>query len=177
MFQGAVRDFAKSEVRPRVCAMEQAAQLDPALLPKFFALGLMGIEIPEAHGGAGGSLFMTVLAVEELSAVDASAAIFVDVQNTLVNALLLKWASDDVKRRYLPRLASDLVGAYALSEPGSGSDAFGLQTKATRKGACWILDGRKPWITNGAEAGFFVMFANTDFSKGYQGMTSFAVEL
>jgi len=175
MFQGAVRDFAESEVRPRVQAMEQAGQLDPTLIPKLFELGLMGIEIPEPHGGAGGSLFMTVLAVEELSAVDASAAIFVDVQNTLVNALLLKWASDDIKRRYLPRLATDLVGAYALSEAASGSDAFGLQTKAT-KGDTWILDGRKLWITNGAEAGFYVIFANTDFAKGYKGITAFAVE-
>src|SRR5256886_15495547 len=115
MFQGAVRDFAEAEVRPRVSAMEQAAQLDPALIPKFFELGLMGIEVPEAHGGAGGSLFMTVLAVEELSAVDASTAIFVDVQNTLVNALLLKWASENNKQRYLPRLSTDLGGAYALS--------------------------------------------------------------
>src|SRR5213594_1169533 len=162
MFQGAVRDFAAAEVRPRVCAMEQAAKLDPLLIPKFFELGLMGIEIPEAHSGAGGSLFMTVLAVEELSAVDASAAIFVDVQNTLVNALLLKWASDDLKRRYLPRLATDCVGAYALSEPASGSDAFGLQTKATRQGDRWILDGRKLWITNGAEAGLYVIFANVE---------------
>src|SRR5260221_3257948 len=176
MFQGAVRDFAESEVRPRVQAMEQAAKLDPVILPQFFELGLMGIEIPEAHGGAGGSLFMTVLAVEELSAVDASAAIFVDVQNTLVNALLLKWASDDVKRRYLPRLAADLVGAYALSEAGSGSDAFGLQTKATKRGDSWILDGRKLWITNGAEAHLFLVFANVDPSKGYKGITAFAVE-
>src|SRR2546430_12933229 len=160
MFQGAVRDFAASEVRPRVCAMEQAAQLDPALIPKFFELDLMGIEIPEAHGGAGGSLFMTVLAVEELSAVDASTAIFVDVQNTLVNALLLKWASDDIKQRYLPRLASEVVGAYALSEAGSGSGAFGLQTKATKQGDEWILDGRKLWITNGAEAGLYIIFAD-----------------
>jgi alkylation response protein AidB-like acyl-CoA dehydrogenase len=176
MFQRAVRDFADQEVRPRVAAMEQAARMDPALIPKFFELGLMGIEIPDTHGGAGGSLFMTVLAVEELSAVDASAAIFVDVQNTLVNALLLKWASDDVKQRYLPRLAADLVGAYALSEPASGSDAFGLQTRAIRQGDRWILDGRKLWITNGAEAGFFVIFANTDFTKGYKGITAFAVE-
>ena len=167
MFQGAVRDFAESEVRPRVHAMEQAAQLDPTLIPKFFELGLMGIETPETYGGAGGSLFMTVLAVEELSAVDASAAIFVDVQNTLVNALLLKWASEDIKYRYLPRLATDVVGAYALSEAASGSDAFGLQ---------WILDGRQLWITNGAEAGFFVIVANTDFAKGYKGITAFAVE-
>ena len=176
MFQGAVRDFAASEVRPRVHAMEQAAQLDPTLIPKFFELGLMGIEIPEAHGGAGGSLFMTVLAVEELSAVDASAAIFVDVQNTLVNALLLKWASDDIKQRYLPRLATQVVGAYALSEAGSGSDAFGLQTKATKRGDTWMLDGRKLWITNGAEAGLYVIFTQTDFAKGYKGITAFAVE-
>src|SRR2546425_6801005 len=119
---------------------------------------------------------MTVLAVEELSAVDASAAIFVDVQNTLVNALLLKWASDDIKSRYLPRLASEVVGAYALSEAGSGSDAFGLQTKARKQGDTWILDGRKLWITNGAEAGLYVIFANTDFAKGYKGITAFAVE-
>ena len=176
MFQVAVRDFAESEVRPRVQSMEQAAKIDPALIPKFFELGLMGIETPETHGGAGGSLFMTVLAVEELSAVDASAAIFVDVQNTLVNALLLKWGSDDLKRRYLPRLAGDVVGAYALSEAGSGSDAFGLQMKATKRGDTWILDGRKLWITNGADAGLFVIFANTDFAKGYKGITAFAVE-
>jgi len=176
MFRDAVRDFAEREVRPRVAAMEQAAKLDPALLPKVFELGLMGIEIPETFGGAGGSLFMTVLAVEELSAVDASAAIFVDVQNTLVNALLLKWASDELKQRYLPRLAAEVVGAYALSEPASGSDAFGLQTKATRSGDRWILDGRKLWITNGAEAGLYVIFANVDFAKGYKGITAFAVE-
>src|SRR6266571_3825935 len=176
MFQGAVRDFAESEVRPRVQAMEQAAQLDPTLIPKFFELGLMGIETPEALGGAGGSLFMTVLAVEELSAVDASAAIFVDVQNTLVNALLLKWASDDIKQRYLPRLATEVVGAYALSEAGSGSDAFGLQTRAKKQSDTWILDGRKLWITNGAEAHLFLVFANVDMSKGYKGITAFAVE-
>jgi alkylation response protein AidB-like acyl-CoA dehydrogenase len=115
-----------------------------------------------------------VLAVEELSALDASVAIFVDVQNTLVNALLLKWASDDIKQRYLPKLCADLVGAYALSEAGSGSDAFGLATKATKRGDTWILDGRKLWITNGADAGFFVIFANTDFAKGYKGITAFA---
>src|SRR5438034_1095215 len=176
MFQGAVRDFAESEVRPRVCAMEQAAQLDPILIPKFFELGLMGIEIPETYGGAGGSLFMTVLAVEALSAVDASAAIFVDVQNTLVNALLLKWASDDIKQRYLPRLATEVAGAYALSEAGSGSDAFGLHTKATKQGDKWILDGRKLWITNGAEAQLFLVFATVDVSRGYKGITAFAVE-
>lgn len=176
MFRDAVRDFAEREVRPRVGAMERAAQLDPALIPKFFELGLMGVEIPEALGGAGGSLFLTVLAVEELSRVDASTAIFVDVQNTLVNALLLKWAGPDVQRRYFPRLSRDLVGAYALSEPASGSDAFGLQTKAEKRGDHWVLDGRKLWITNGAEAGLYVIFANTDFAKGYKGITAFAVE-
>jgi len=166
LFRDTVRDFAEREVRPRVAAMERASTVDPALLAKCFELGLMGIDIPECHGGAGGSLLMTVLAV----------AIFVDVQNTLVNMLLRKWASDDVKRRYLPRLASDLLGAYALSEPDSGSDAFGLQTRATQRGNTWILEGRKLWITNGAEAGLFVVFANSDFTKGYKGITAFAVE-
>ncbi len=176
LFRDTVRDFAEREVRPRVAAMERASSVDPALLAKCFELGLMGIDIPESHGGAGGSLLMTVLAVEELSAVDASVAIFVDVQNTLVNTLLRKWASDGVKRCYLPRLASDLLGAYALSEPDSGSDAFGLQTRATKRGNTWMLDGRKLWITNGAEAGLFVVFANSDFGKGYKGITAFAVE-
>ena len=176
LFRDTVRDFAEREVRPRVAAMERASQLDAALIPKLFELGLMAVEIPEPLGGAGGTLFMTVLGVEELSAVDASTAILVDVQNTLVNALLLKWASDDLRRRYLPRLATDLVGAYALSEPASGSDAFGLETRATQRGACWILDGRKLWITNGTEAGLFIVFANTDFAKGYKGITAFAVE-
>jgi len=176
LFRDTVRDFAEREVRPRVAAMERASAVDPALLAKCFALGLMGIDVPESHGGAGGSLVMTVLAVEELSAVDASVAIFVDVQNTLVNTLLRKWASEDLKRRYLPRLASDLLGAYALSEPDSGSDAFGLQTRATRRGDTWVLEGRKLWITNGAEAGLFVVFANSDFTKGYKGITAFAVE-
>jgi alkylation response protein AidB-like acyl-CoA dehydrogenase len=176
LFRDTVRDFAEREVRPRVAAMERACAIDPALLQQCFELGLMGIEIPEPHGGAGGSLLMTVLAVEELSAVDASVAIFVDVQNTLVNALLRKWASLDLQRRYLPRLATELLGAYALSEPESGSDAFGLQTKATPHGDRWILDGRKLWITNGAEAGLFIIFANADFSQGYKGITAFAVE-
>src|ERR1044072_2699789 len=176
LFRRTVRDFAERAVRPRGAAMAQAAALDPALLTQCCELGLMGIEIPETHGGAGGSTLMPVLAVEELSAVDASLAIFVDVQNTLVNTLLRKWASDDVKRRYLPRLASDLLGAYALSEPESGSDAFGLQTRATRRGGRWVRDGGKLWITNGAEAGLFIVFANSDFTKGYKGITAFAVE-
>jgi len=176
LFRDTVRDFAERAVRPRVAAMERASAVDAALLTQCFELGLMGIDIPESHGGAGGNLLMTVLAVEELSAVDASVAIFVDVQNTLVNTLLRKWASDDLKRRYLPRLARDLLGAYALSEPESGSDAFGLQTRATRRGSGWILEGRKLWITNGAEAGLFIVFANSDFTKGYKGITAFALE-
>ena len=176
LFRETVQDFAEREVRPRVAAMERAAALDQALIPKLFELGLMGVEIPEAQGGAGGNLMMSVIAVEELSAVDASTAIFVDVQNTLVNALLIKWASDDLKRRYLPRLAANTVGAYALSEPGSGSDAFGLSTRAVRRGDCWVLDGRKLWITNGAEAGLYVIFATIDPAQGYKGITAFAVE-
>ncbi len=176
MLRDAVRDFAETEVRPRVSAMDQAGAIDAALLPKLFELGLMGIEIPETYGGAGGGLFMTTLAVEELSAVDASAAIIVDVQNTLVIEPLLQWATEEQKRRHLTRLAADTVGAYALSEPESGSDAFGLKTKATKQGDRWILQGRKLWITNGAEAGVYVIFANTDFAKGYKGITAFIVE-
>jgi len=176
MFRDAVCDFAETEVRPRVSAMDQVGAIDATLLPKLFELGLMGIEIPETYGGAGGGLFMTTLAVEELSAVDASAAIIVDVQNTLVIEPFLQWATEEQKRRYLTRLAADTVGAYALSEPESGSDAFGLQTKATKQGDRWILQGRKLWITNGAEAGVYVIFANTDFAKGYKGITAFIVE-
>jgi alkylation response protein AidB-like acyl-CoA dehydrogenase len=176
LFRQTVREFAEQEVRPRVKAMEEAGAIQPDLIKKFFELGLMGIEIPEKHGGAGGGMFMTTLAVEEMSVVDASSAIFVDVQNTLVIEPLLHWATDDQKQRYFPRLAAETVGAYALSEPGSGSDAFGLQTKATQQGAKWVLDGRKMWITNGAEAGVYVIFANTDFSKGYKGITAFIVE-
>src|SRR6266702_4181589 len=176
LFRDTVRDFAERDVKPRVAAMEQASALDPALIAKCFEIGLMGIEIPGELGGAAGSLLMTVLAVEELSAVDASLAICVDVQNTLVNNLLLKWGSDELQRRHLPRLAGDVVGAYALSEPESGSDAFGLQTKATRRGDRWILDGRKLWITNGVEAGLHVIFASVDHSLGYKGITAFVVE-
>ncbi len=176
MFREAVRDFATERVRPLVHAMDVAGALDPSLPPACFELGLMGIEIPEALGGAGGGLFMTTLAVEELSAVDASVAILVDVQNTLVIEPLLKWATDEQRARCFPRLAADTVGAYALSEAGSGSDAFGLQCKATRGGAGWVLQGRKLWITNGAEAGLYIVFANTDFAKGYKGITAFIVE-
>ena len=176
MFRNAVAAFAEEEVRPRVHDMDKAKQLDPSLIPKFFDMGLMGIEVPEEHGGAGGSLLMVVLGVEELSRVDASAAILMDVQNTLVNYPLVRYASDEQKRRYLPRLTAGTVGAYALSEPGSGSDAFGLATRAAQRGGGWVLDGRKLWITNGAEAEVFIVFANVNPEAGYKGITAFIVE-
>ena len=176
MFQDSVREFAETEVKPHVQTMDEAGQFRPDLLPKFFELGLMGIEVPEQFGGAGGGIFMSVLAIEELARVDASAAIYVDVQNTLVNNALLRWGNPEQQGRYFPRVTTDLLGAFALSEPGSGSDAFALATRAERKGAQWELTGRKFWITNGAEAGLFIIFANADLSKGYKGITAFLVE-
>ena len=176
MFREAVRDFAESEIRPHVTEMDEAGHFRPELIAKFFEMGLMGIEIPELYGGAESSIFMAGLAIEELARVDASAAIYVDVQNTLCNNALLRWASDEQKQRYLPRMCTDLLGAFALSEPASGSDAFGLQTRADLKAGHWELTGRKLWITNGAEAGLFIVFANTDFAKGYKGITAFLVE-
>jgi alkylation response protein AidB-like acyl-CoA dehydrogenase len=176
MFRAAVAEFAADEVSPRVMQMEHAAKLDPTLIPKFFELGLMGIEVPDQYGGAGGSLIMVTLAVEEISRVDASAAILVDVQNTLVNYPITRYGTEAQKTRYLPRLTSDTVGAYALSEAASGSDAFGLATRAVRDGDHWVLDGRKLWITNGAEAGIFVVFATIDPAAGYKGITAFIVE-
>jgi alkylation response protein AidB-like acyl-CoA dehydrogenase len=176
MFRDAVREFAETDVRPHVYEMDQAAQFRPDLIAKFFELGLMGIEVPEEYGGSGGSIFMAVLAIEELARVDASAAIYVDVHNTLVNNALLRRASSEQKSRYFPRLTSGLLGAFALSEPGSGSDAFALATRAERKGDEWVLTGTKFWITNGAEAGLFIVFANADPSKGYKGITGFLVE-
>ena len=176
MFRDAVAGFAEEEVRPRVKQMEEAGKLDKALVEGVFELGLMGIEVPEALGGAGGSLLMVALAVEELSKVDASAAILVDVQNTLVNYPINRYGTDSLKQQYLPRLTDGTVGAYALSEPGSGSDAFGLETKAEQRGEGWVLNGRKMWITNGAEAGIYVVFANANPSAGYKGITAFIVE-
>src|SRR5215212_2309643 len=139
MFRDAVAAFADEEVRPRVMDMENAAKIDTDLLPKYFELGLMGIEVPEEYGGAGGSLLLVALAVEEISKVDASASIVVDVQNTLVNYPIARYGSDAQKAKYLPRLTSDTIGAYALSEPGSGSDAFGMATRAVKKGDAWVL--------------------------------------
>ncbi|HVE80205.1 MAG TPA: acyl-CoA dehydrogenase [Gemmatimonadaceae bacterium] len=176
LFRDAVAGFANDEVRPRVQTMERAAKLDPELVRKYFELGLMGIEVPERYGGAGGSLLMVTLAVEELSKVDASAAIMVDVQNTLVNYPLLRYGSEAQKAKYLPQLTAAKVGAYALSEPASGSDAFGLGTRAEQRGDRWVLTGRKMWITNGAEAEVFIVFANANPAAGYKGITAFIVE-
>jgi alkylation response protein AidB-like acyl-CoA dehydrogenase len=176
LFRDSVREFAETDVKPHVQAMDEAAQFRPDLIPRFFELGLMGIEIPETFGGAGGGIFLSVLAIEEIARVDASAAIYVDVQNTLVANALLRWGSPEQHQRYFPRLTSGLLGAFALSEPGSGSDAFALATRAERRGSTWELTGRKFWITNGAEAGVFIVFANADPSKGYKGITAFIVE-
>jgi butyryl-CoA dehydrogenase len=176
-FRDAVADFTNGEVRPRVQEMERAAKIDPTLIPKYFELGLMGIQVPEEYGGAGGSLMMVTIAVEEISKVDAAAAIMVDVQNTLVLFPMLTYANDEQKARYLPRLCRDMVGAYALSETSSGSDAFALQTRATEQpDGSWVLNGQKLWITNGAEAEFFLVFATVDATKGYKGVTAFIVE-
>ena len=176
MFRDAVRDFAEAEVRPHVSAMDEAAKFHTDIIPKFFEMGLMGIEVPEELGGSAGGIFLAVLAIEALAQVDASAAIYVDVHNTLVNNAILRWASDEQKQRYFPRLTSGMLGAFALSEPASGSDAFALETRADQKDGGWALTGRKFWITNGGEAEFFIVFANTDFSKGYKGITAFLVE-
>ncbi|HTL05014.1 MAG TPA: acyl-CoA dehydrogenase [Gemmatimonadales bacterium] len=176
LFRQTVREFAATEVAPHVHEMDAAGAFRPELLRKFFELGLMGIEVPEQWGGAGGSFTLATLAIEELARVDASAAIYVDVHNTLVNNCVLRWASEEQKARLFPRMTSGLLGAFALSEPGSGSDAFALQTRAELRDGHWELTGRKFWITNGAEAGIFIVFANADPSKGYKGITGFLVE-
>lgn len=176
MFRDAALTFAREQVAPHVRAMDEAQQLRPELIAACFDLGFMGIEIPEQYGGSGTSFFNAILVIEALAEVDPSLAVFVDVQNTLVINALLRWADDGLKQRYLPRLATDTVGAYALSEPSSGSDAFALKTTAVDKGDHWVLNGTKLWITNGKEAGLFVVMANVDPSKGYRGITSFLVE-
>ena len=176
MFRASVREFAEGELRPRVEQMDEAAKLDPAIIKQCFELGLMGIETPEEYGGAGATFFTAILAVEELSRVDASVGVFVDVQNTLVNNAFIRWGTPDQKRNYLTRLASDHVGAYALSEPSSGSDAFGMQTRAVEKDDHFLLNGSKLWITNGIEAEIFVLFANANPEAGYRGITAFIVE-
>ncbi len=176
MFRETVREFAEKEIGPLVSAMDHEMAFEPSLVPKFFELGLMGVEIPEDYGGSGSSFFMAVLAVEEISRVDASLGVFMDVQNTLVNNALIRWATEDQKKRYLPRLATDTVGAYALSEPESGSDAFALSCRAVEDGEDYRLTGNKLWITNGEEAGLFIVFANINPDDGYRGITAFLVE-
>jgi butyryl-CoA dehydrogenase/short/branched chain acyl-CoA dehydrogenase len=176
MFQSAVRQFAREQIAPHVRAMDESGVFRKELLQQFFQLGLMGIEVPEEFGGQGGSFFQSVLAVEELAAVDPSAAVIVDVQNTLVINAIMRWATPEQKRAYLPRLAADTVGAYALSEAGAGSDAFALATRAVDAGSHYSLTGRKLWITNAAEARLFLLFANVNPEAGYRGITCFLVE-
>jgi alkylation response protein AidB-like acyl-CoA dehydrogenase len=176
MFRDTVRGFAEEAVAPRVLAMDEAARIEPDLITQLFELGLMGIEVPEKWNGAGASFFTAALVVEEISRVDPSVGVFVDVQNTLVNNCLLRYGSESLQAKYLPRLATEVVGAYALSEAGSGSDAFALQTRAVRQDDGWRLDGRKLWITNGGEAGFYIIFATIDPAAGYRGITAFVVE-
>jgi butyryl-CoA dehydrogenase/short/branched chain acyl-CoA dehydrogenase len=176
MLQEEVRRFADESLRPLVAASDRDAILDPSVIPAFFEMGLMAVEVPDALGGAGMSFMCAILAVEQLARVDPSAAVVMDVQNTLVNNCILRWGTDAQKKRWLPRLASDTVGAYALSEAEAGSDAFALKTRAVAEGGEFVLTGRKLWITNGAEAGLFVVFANANPGAGYKGITAFVVE-
>jgi len=176
MFQQSVRDFAIEKIRPLVLQMDHDATMSKDLIRNFFELGVMGIEIPDQWGGAGASFFTAALVVEELSHVDASCGVLVDVQNTLVNNALLRWGNDDQKSKYLSLLATEKVGAYALSEGGSGSDAFALATRAEDRGDHWVLNGRKLWITNAAEAEIFIVFANANPDAGYKGITAFLIE-
>jgi alkylation response protein AidB-like acyl-CoA dehydrogenase len=176
LFRDSVRQFADDQVAPLVRHMDEKEEIDASLLRRLFELGLMGIEIPEEFGGAGGTFFDSVLAVEMLSAVDPAVGLVVDVQNTLVASSLLRWGTDGQKKRYLPRLATNTVGSYALSEAGSGSDAFALQTRAQKRGGEYVLNGRKLWITNAKEAGLFIVFATVDASAGYKGITAFVLE-
>ena len=176
MFRDAVREFAESEVAPRVPRMETAGEIDADLISMLFDLGVMGIEIPEHYGGLGSSLFTATLVVEELSRVDPSLGVLVDVQNTLVNNALIRWATPEQQARYLPRLAEGTVGAYALSEAGSGSDAFALRLQAVPDGDDWVLNGRKMWITNGGEAGLYIVFGTVDPALRHRGITAFLVE-
>jgi len=176
LFRDLVREFAEEKVKPLVMEMDRAAKLPRELIDQLFALGVMGIEIPTIYGGAGSTFFMAILAIEELARVDPSVSVCVDVQNTLVNNALLRWLTPAQKEQFLPRLARDTVGAYALSEPGSGSDAFSLTTQARLDGDTFVLNGRKLWTTNGGEAGLYLLFANADPTQGYKGITGFVVE-
>ncbi|PYT29667.1 MAG: acyl-CoA dehydrogenase [Acidobacteria bacterium] len=176
LFQSTVRRFAREQIGPHVREMDEAGVFRKDIIRQFFELGLMGIEIPEEYGGQGGSFFQCVMAVEELSAVDPSAGVIVDVQNTIVNNAVMRWANAEQKKRYLPRLAADTVSSYALSEAGSGSDAFAMATQAQDCGDHFLLNGRKLWITNAAESGLFLLFANANPSAGYRGITAFLIE-
>ena len=176
LFQATVRRFAREQIAPHVREMDEAGVFRKDIIRQFFELGLMGIEIPEEYGGQGGTFFQSILAVEELSAVDPSAGVIVDVQNTIVNNAILRWATVEQQKKYLPRLAADTVASYALSEAGSGSDAFAMATVAQDQGDHFLLNGRKLWITNAAESGLFLLFANTNPSAGYRGITAFLVE-
>jgi alkylation response protein AidB-like acyl-CoA dehydrogenase len=176
MFQEQVRKFATERIAPISPAMDERQQVDAALMRQLFELGLMGIEVPEEFGGAGGGLFDAVLAVEAVSAVDPAIGVIIDVQNTLVESALVRWGTPRLKQRFLPKLAADTVGAYALSEAVSGSDAFALQTRGIQQGSDYILNGQKLWITNAREAGIFVVFATIDPSAGYKGITAFLIE-
>jgi short-chain 2-methylacyl-CoA dehydrogenase len=176
LFQSTVRKFAREQIRPHVREMDEAGVFRKDLIRQFFEMGLMGIEIPEEYGGQGGTFFQSILAVEELSAVDPSAGVIVDVQNTICNNALLRWATPDQKHRYLPRLAADTVASYCLSEAGSGSDAFAMATHAQDCGDHFLVTGRKLWITNAAEAGFYLLFANANPQAGYKGITAFLIE-
>jgi alkylation response protein AidB-like acyl-CoA dehydrogenase len=176
LLRSSIREFAERRIRPLTREMDEQAKMPRALIDDLFALGVMGIEVPEALGGGGGRFFQAVLVVEELSRVDPSVGVLVDVQNTLVVNAILRWGNDDLKRAYLPRLASSTVGAYALSEAGSGSDAFALQARAREDGDGYVLDGRKLWITNANEADLFIVFATVNPEAGYRGITAFVVE-
>lgn len=175
-FRDAIRSFAESEIKPLRNRMDEQAQMDPGLVKKLFEMGMMGIESPEKYGGSGSTFTMACIAVEELGRVDGSVSVMVDVQNTLVTNAFLKWGNEQIKNKYLPQLASQKVGAYALSESGSGSDAFALKLRANDVGDFYELTGSKLWITNGNEAEIFIVFANIDPSKGYKGITAFIVE-
>src|ERR1700692_830027 len=176
LFRDNIRQFADEKIRPLVKEMDEKGVFDKDLIHEFFQLGIMGIEIPEQYGGGGAKFFEAILAVEELSRVDASAGVVVDVQNTLVNNALLRWGNAEQKKRYLPKMATDTCGAYALSEASSGSDAFGLQTRAELKGSDYVLNGRKLWITNGKEAGLFILFATVGAAKRQKGNTELLIE-
>src|SRR3954465_6674245 len=176
LFRDNIRQFAEEKIRPHVREMDEKGVFEKSLIDEFFQLGIMGIETPEQYGGGGGTFFEAILAVEELSRVDASAGVVVDVQNTLVNNAFIRWGTEAQKKKYLAKLAADTVGAYALSEAGSGSDAFALTTKAELKGSDYVLNGRKLWITNAKEAGVFILFATVDAAAGYKGITGFIVE-